>query len=170
MLKKNFRDYSPKISAKAFVAENATVIGNVEIEDKVSVWYGVVLRGDSDLISIGEGSNVQDNSTLHPDLGFPVIIGKNVTIGHNAVIHGCTIKNDVLIGMGAIVLNGAIIEEGAVVAAGSVVGSNVIVPKNTLAIGNPLVIKGEIKESLKKSIKEGNDLYIEYGNYYLNNE
>ncbi len=170
MISKSFKQYSPNIGVNSFVAENAAIIGNVEIGSKVSIWYGAVLRGDSDRIVVGDETNIQDNTMVHPDEGYPVIIGKNVTIGHNCVIHGCTIKDGALIGMGSILLSGAVIEEGAVVAAGSVVSGKTVVPKNNLAIGNPLVIKGDIKEGLKESVKDGNKSYVEYGQYYLKSE
>ncbi len=167
MIIKEFRGKVPKISEKAFVAENAAVLGDVEIKDGASIWYGAVLRGDTDKIVIGEGTNIQDNATIHPDKGYAVTIGKNVTIGHNCVIHGCTIQDGALIGMGAIVLSGAVVEKGALVAAGAVVGGNVTVPSNTLALGNPLVLKGEIKESLKNNILDGHKLYQEFAKEYL---
>jgi carbonic anhydrase/acetyltransferase-like protein (isoleucine patch superfamily) len=120
-----------------YIADTATVIGKVRLGAKASVWFGAVLRGDNDWIEIGEGSNVQDNSTLHVDPGFPLTIGKNVTIGHNAIVHGCTLEDDVLIGMGSIVMNGARIRRGTVVGAGSVITEGKEFPEYSLIIGAP---------------------------------
>ncbi|MCC8975855.1 gamma carbonic anhydrase family protein [Bradyrhizobium brasilense] len=120
-----------------FIADNAVVIGKVRLKSAASVWFGAVLRGDNEWIEIGEGSNVQDNSTLHVDPGFPLSIGNNVTIGHNAIVHGCTLEDGVLIGMGSIVMNGAWIRRGSVVGAGSVITEGKEFPENSLIIGAP---------------------------------
>ena len=120
-----------------FIAETATVIGNVRLKTNASVWFGSVLRGDNELIEIGEGSNVQDNSTCHTDPGFPLTIGKNCTVGHNVILHGCTIEDGALVGMGSIVLNGAKIGRGSVVGAGSVITEGKEFPENSLIIGSP---------------------------------
>src|SRR5215468_8494975 len=130
---------SPELPADGhyFIAESAEVIGNVRLAANASIWFGSVLRGDNELIDIGEGSNVQDNCTFHTDPGFPMTIGKNCTIGHNVVLHGCTIEDGALIGMGSIVLNGARIGRGSVVGAGSVVTGGKQFPENSLIIGSP---------------------------------
>ena len=101
-----------------FIADTAVVIGKVRLLGAASVWFGAVLRGDNEWIEIGEGSNIQDNSTCHTDPGFPLVIGKNCTVGHNVILHGCTLEDDALVGMGSIVMNGAIIRRGSVVGAG----------------------------------------------------
>ena len=103
-----------------YIADTAVVIGKVRLLKGASVWFGAVLRGDNEWIELGEGSNIQDNSTCHTDPGFPLRIGRNVTVGHNVILHGCTLADDSLVGMGAIVMNGAKIGRGAVVGAGSV--------------------------------------------------
>ena len=105
----------PKVDPEAFVAPTASVVGDVTLEAGASVWYGAVLRGDVESISVGAGSNVQDNCTLHADPGFPVRVGERVSIGHNAVVHGATVEDDCLIGMGATVLNGAVIGAGSLI-------------------------------------------------------
>ena len=120
-----------------FIADTAVVIGKVRLKQGASVWFGAVLRGDNEWIEIGEGSNVQDGSTGHTDVGFPLTIGKNCTIGHNAILHGCTVEDGALIGMGAIVLNGARIGRGSIVGAGSVVTTGKQFPENSLIIGAP---------------------------------
>jgi len=120
-----------------FIADTAVVIGKVRLLRSASVWFGAVLRGDNEWIEVGEGSNVQDNSTCHTDPGFPLVIGKNVTVGHNVILHGCTLEDDSLVGMGAIVMNGAKIGRGAVVGAGSVITEGKQFPEYSLIIGSP---------------------------------
>ena len=120
-----------------FVADTATVIGKVRLLSSASVWFGAVLRGDNEWIEIGEGSNVQDNSTCHTDPGFPLKIGKNCTVGHNVILHGCTIEDGALVGMGSIVMNGARIGRGSVVGAGAVITEGKQFPKYSLIIGAP---------------------------------
>jgi carbonic anhydrase/acetyltransferase-like protein (isoleucine patch superfamily) len=120
-----------------FIADTAVVIGKVRLLRSASVWFGAVLRGDNEWIEVGEGSNVQDNSTCHTDPGFPLVIGKNVTVGHNVILHGCTLADDSLVGMGSIVMNGAKIGRGAVVGAGSVITEGKEFPDYSLIIGSP---------------------------------
>jgi carbonic anhydrase/acetyltransferase-like protein (isoleucine patch superfamily) len=120
-----------------FIADTATVIGKVRLLASASVWFGAVLRGDNEWIEIGEGSNVQDNSTCHTDPGFPLTIGKNCTVGHNVILHGCTIEDGALVGMGSIVMNGARIGRGTVVGAGSVITEGKQFPEYSLIIGAP---------------------------------
>ncbi len=120
-----------------FIADTATVIGKVRLLSSASVWFGAVLRGDNEWIEIGEGSNVQDNSTCHTDPGFPLTIGKNCTVGHNVILHGCTIEDGALVGMGSIVMNGARIVRGSVVGAGSVITEGKQFPEYSLIIGAP---------------------------------
>ena len=120
-----------------FIAETAAVIGNVHLKTGASVWFGSVLRGDNELIEIGEGSNVQDNCTFHTDPGFPLTIGTNCTIGHNVILHGCTIEDDCLIGMGAIIMNGARIGKGCIVGAGSIITEGKTFEDRALVIGAP---------------------------------
>ncbi len=120
-----------------FIAETGTLIGKVRLLAAASVWFGAVLRGDNEWIEIGENSNVQDNSTCHTDMGFPLTIGKNCTIGHNVVLHGCTIEDGALVGMGSIVMNGARIGRGSIVGAGSVITEGKQFPEHSLIIGSP---------------------------------
>src|ERR1700758_3534265 len=120
-----------------FIADTATVIGKVRLKAGASVGLGAVLRGDNEWIEIGEGANVQDNSTCHTDPGFPLVLGKNVTVGHNVILHGCTLEDDSLVGMGSIVMNGAKIGRGAVVGAGSVITEGKQFPEYALIIGSP---------------------------------
>src|SRR6476469_10915285 len=120
-----------------FIADTATVIGKVRLLNSASVWFGAVLRGDNEWIEIGEGSNVQDNSTCHTDRGFPLTIGTNCTVGHNVILHGCTLEDGALVGMGSIVMNGARIRRGSIVGAGSVITEGKEFPEHSLIIGSP---------------------------------
>lgn len=142
-----YKGISPEISHDAFVAPTADIIGKVSIAADASVWFGAVIRGDEAPISIGEGSNVQDNAVLHCDEHSPMVIGKNVTLGHGAIIHGATIGDNTLIGMGAIVLNGANIGENCIVGAGAVVKENAVIPPNSMLVGVPAKIIRTLDEN-----------------------
>src|ERR1700748_3186785 len=120
-----------------FIADTATAIGKVRVLNGASVWFGAVLRGDNEWIEIGEGSNVQDNSTCHTDPGFPLTIGKNCTVGHNVILHGCTLEDGALVGMGSIVMNGAKIGRNSIVGAGAVITEGKEFPERSLIIGAP---------------------------------
>jgi carbonic anhydrase/acetyltransferase-like protein (isoleucine patch superfamily) len=120
-----------------WVAPNAQVMGKVILESGVGIWFGVVLRGDNDPIFVGEGTNIQENTAIHTDAGYPVTIGKNCTIGHSAIIHGCTIGDNSLIGMGATVLNGAVIGRNCLIGAGALVTEGKVIPDGSLVVGMP---------------------------------
>ena len=120
-----------------WIAPDAQVIGRVRITRDVGIWFGAVLRGDNELIAIGEGSNIQEHAMLHTDMGYPLTIGRNCTIGHRAILHGCTIGDNSLIGMGAIVLNGARIGANSLVGAGALVTEGKAFPDNALIVGAP---------------------------------
>lgn len=136
-----YNGIKPVVEKDAFIAPNATIIGDVTIKKGASVWYGVVIRGDMESVVIGEKSNIQDNCTIHTDEGFPALIGDRVSVGHNAVIHGCEISDDCLIAIGSIILSGARIHESAVVAAGSVVREGQVVQPFHLVAGAPAETK-----------------------------
>ena len=123
--------------ARFWVAPNAVVIGNVEIGDDASIWFGAVVRGDLDVIRIGAGSNIQDGSVLHTDPGLPLTLGVDCTVGHMAMVHGCTVGRGSLIGIGAIVLNGAVIGDECLVGAGTLVAEGKIYPPRSLILGSP---------------------------------
>jgi len=133
--------FTPDIHPEAFVADGATVAGQVRLAAGVSVWFGCVLRSERSTISVGRDTNLQDLTVIHTDEGFPATIGDRVTVGHRAIIHGCTIDDDALIGMGAIILNGAHVGAGSVVGAGAVVREGQQVPAGTLAIGVPAKVR-----------------------------
>jgi carbonic anhydrase/acetyltransferase-like protein (isoleucine patch superfamily) len=120
-----------------FVADTATLIGKIRLLSGASVWFGAVLRGDNEWIEIGEGSNVQDNSTCHTDKGFPLTIGKDCTVGHNVILHGCTLEDGSLVGMGSIIMNGAKIGRSSIVGAGSIITEGKQFPEYSLIIGAP---------------------------------
>lgn len=134
-----------------WVAPNANVIGKIHLNTGASVWFGATLRGDNEWIDIGAGSNVQENSVLHTDIGFPLTIGRNCTIGHKAILHGCTIGDQSLIGMGAIVLNGAQIGRNCLIGAGALITEGKIIPDNSLVVGAP----GKVVRSLTEAEIEG---------------
>lgn len=144
-----------------FIAENATVIGSVEIHDRASVWFNVVVRGDCDLISIGEGSNVQDGAVLHTDPGFELRIGKGVTVGHQAMLHGCEVGDGSLIGIGAVVLNGARIGRGCLIGANALVPEGMEIPDGSLVVGSPAKIKRQLSEEQQQGLLENARHYVE---------
>ena len=137
---------APTVHPESWVAPHASVIGNVTLGERVSVWYSATLRADFESIVVGAGSNVQDSATVHADPGFPVTIGDRVTVGHNAVLHGCTIEDDSLIGMGAVIGNGATIGAASLVAAGAVVPQGMVVPPRSMVAGVPAKIRRELTE------------------------
>ncbi|MET7324184.1 gamma carbonic anhydrase family protein [Streptomyces sp. NPDC005549] len=149
----------PKVDADAFVAPTASVVGDVTLHAGASVWYGAVLRGDVERISVGASSNVQDNCTLHADPGFPVTVGERVSIGHNAVVHGATVEDDCLIGMGATVLNGAVIGAGSLVAAQALVPQGMRVPPGSLVAGVPAKVKRELTEEERQGVTLNGTMY-----------
>jgi carbonic anhydrase/acetyltransferase-like protein (isoleucine patch superfamily) len=137
-------EYAPQIAPTAWVAENATVLGRVRIGENSSVWYGAVLRGDNDWITLGERVNVQDGSVLHTDHGYPLLLANDVTIGHLVMLHGCTIGEGSLVGIQATVLNGAKIGRNCLVGAGSVVTEGKEFPDNSLILGRPAKVVREL--------------------------
>ena len=152
--------HKPGVAESAFVAANAVVVGRVRIGERSSVWYGSVLRGDDEEISVGEDSNIQDLSMVHADPGFPAEIGDRVTVGHRAIVHGATVEDDVLVGMGAILLNGCRIGSGSVVAAGAVVTPGTEVPEGSLVAGLPAKVIREARESDREMIQHASESYV----------
>jgi carbonic anhydrase/acetyltransferase-like protein (isoleucine patch superfamily) len=151
----------PQVDPEAFVSPTASVIGSVTLGAGASVWYGAVLRGDVEAISVGASSNVQDNCTLHADPGFPVTVGERVSIGHNAVVHGATVEDDCLIGMGATVLNGAVIGAGSLVAAQALVPQGMVVPPGSLVAGVPAKVRRELSEEERQGVTLNGTMYAE---------
>lgn len=161
-----FRDKKPVVNSESFIAENVVLVGDVTIEKDVNIWYGTVLRGDINCIKVGEGSNIQENSTVHVEERYAAIIGKNVTIGHNCVIHGCTIGNNSLIGMGSIILNGAEIGESTLIGAGSMVTGGKKIPSGVLCMGSPAKVVRELTEEEILSLKQSAENYINLSKEY----
>lgn len=146
-----------------FIAETATVIGRVRLKPGASVWFGAVLRGDNEWIEIGEGTNVQDGSTCHTDLGFPLHIGKNCTVGHNVILHGCTIEEGALVGMGSIVMNGAKIRRNSIVGAGSVITEGKEFPERSLIIGSPARVIRTLDDAQVQRMGSAAKFYVANG-------
>jgi len=149
------RDIAPTVpdDGSYYVAPGAHVMGNVTLQKDSSVWFGVVIRGDNEPIILGEGSNIQENSVLHTDEGYPLTIGKNCTIGHKAMLHGCTIEDGALIGMGATVLNGAVIGAGSLVGAGALVSENKVIPPGVLVVGAPGRVVRELSPAHQQNMQ-----------------
>jgi carbonic anhydrase/acetyltransferase-like protein (isoleucine patch superfamily) len=143
-----------------WVAPNATVLGNVILEEDASVWFGTVIRGDNEAIHIGPGSNVQDLAVIHTDPGFPCTIGAGCTIGHRAILHGCTIEDGALIGMGAIILNGAVIGKDSLVGAGALVAEGKTMPERSLVLGAPAKVVRELDDAAVVKMKHAATHYV----------
>ena len=139
-----------------FIAPNATVTGDVHLENNVSIWYGAVLRGDSGTICVGEGTNIQDNCVLHEK----VTVGKGCSIGHGAILHGCTVGDDCVVGMGAIILNGAVLGRHCLVGAGAVVTGKVNAPEGSLLLGNPATVVKPLTQAQIDYIHADAELYL----------
>jgi len=154
-------DLVPDIHPDAWVADNATVIGRVRLAARSSVWFGAVLRGDNDLISIGEGSNVQDGAVLHTDPGRPLSIGPSVIVGHLAMLHGCTIGERSLVGLHAVVLNGATIGRESVIGAGALVPEGKTFPERSLLMGAPAKVVRQLSDADVEAFQRGVKSYVE---------
>ncbi|NSC20397.1 gamma carbonic anhydrase family protein [Streptomyces albus subsp. chlorinus] len=151
----------PRLDAEAFLAPSSVVAGEVTMAAGSSLWYGAVLRADAGPITLGEGSNVQDNCTVHGDPGFPVTLGARVTVGHNAVLHGCTVEDEVLIGMGATVLNGARIGAGSLIAAQTLVPQGMVVPPGSLVAGVPGKVRRELTDEEREGVRLNALAYVD---------
>ena len=143
-----------------FVAANATVIGKVRLEKNSSVWFNAVIRGDIELITVGENSNIQDGAVLHTDLGCPISIGKNVTVGHQAMLHGCKVGDNSLIGINAVVLNGAKIGKNCLIGANALVTENKTIPDGSLVMGSPAKRVKELTNEQIQKLKESAEHYV----------
>lgn len=152
---------SPRVAESAWVADSAQVMGNVELAEDASVWFGVVIRGDTETIQIGRGSNIQDASVLHADIGKPLTVGANVTVGHKVMLHGCSIGDGSLIGIGAVVLNGAKIGKGCIVGAGALVTEGKEFPDGSMIIGSPAKAVRELTQAQQDGLKMSALHYIE---------
>ncbi len=159
IVEENFKKGITK-GENTFIAESASVLGNITLGNNVGIWYNVVIRGDINDITIGDNSNIQDGSVVHVGYKEPVKVGKNVTIGHNVILHGCTVYDNCLIGMGAILLNGSVVEENAIVAAGSIVPQGKVVKSGTLYMGSPAKYVRDLTENDLKHIQKNAEEYV----------
>ena len=141
-----FAGTTPAVHDSAFIAPTASVIGNATLAENSSAFYGVSVRADTAAITVGAGSNLQDNVVLHADPGFPCTVGARVSVGHSAVVHGCTVEDDCLIGMSATILNGAVIGAGSLIAAGAVVLEGTVIPPRSLVAGVPAKVRRELSD------------------------
>lgn len=165
---KSYKGKSPDINKSCFIADNATIIGDVKIDENASIWYGTVVRSDMSYTTIGKNTNIQENTTVHNDFDTATEIGDNVTIGHNCVIHGCKINNNVLIGMGSVVLNNAEIGENTIVGAGSLITQGKKIPSGVLCIGSPAKVVRELTNQEIELIKASAIHYLEMAEEHKN--
>lgn len=162
-----FQGCRPRTGRNVYVAPNATVVGRVKLGDGASVWFGAVLRGDVDSITIGPETNIQDLCVVHCDAEVPTLVGGRVTVGHRAILHGCTVDDECVIGMGAVVQNRARVGSHSIVAAGSVVREGFEVPAGTLVAGVPARVKRELTDAEIEYIGELADIYVGRALLYL---
>lgn len=151
-----------------WIAPDATVIGNVTLGRDASIWFGAVLRGDNEQISIGEGSNLQEHVIVHTDPGYPVSVGKGCTIGHRATLHGCTISDNSLVGMGAIILNGAKIGRNCLIGAGALVTEGKEIPDNTLVVGSPGRVVRQLDDAAIRKLTASAEHYVRNARRFSN--
>ncbi|QNP48087.1 gamma carbonic anhydrase family protein [Diaphorobacter aerolatus] len=151
----------PNVPESAWIADSAQVLGNVSLGEDASVWFGAVIRGDTDRITIGAGSNIQDASVLHADHGTPLVIGAHVTVGHQVMLHGCTIGDETLIGIGAVVLNGAKIGRNCLVGAGSLVTEGKEFPDGSMILGSPARVVKQLSPEQIEGLRKSAQHYVE---------
>lgn len=159
-------DRTPRFGEGSWVAHNATVIGAVDAGHDVSIWYNVVIRGDNDPITIGEGSNIQDGSVLHNDKGVPLTIGKHVTVGHMAMLHGCTIGDGSLIGINAVILNKAVIGKNCIIGANALIPEGKVIPDRSLVVGSPGRVIRELSDAEIEHLKWNASHYVDNARLY----
>jgi carbonic anhydrase/acetyltransferase-like protein (isoleucine patch superfamily) len=168
MIVRSYDGKEPRFGSRVFVAENAAVIGDVEMGDDASVWFSTTIRGDINAIRIGPRTNVQDNCTIHvTHHDWPTIVGANVTIGHGAIVHGCTVGDGALIGMGSRVLDGVVVGESALVGAGALVPEGMEVPARMLVVGVPARVKRPLTPEELARLESSWKHYVEYKEKYL---
>ena len=162
----DFEGVTPRINKNTYISESVDIIGKVNVEENVNIWFGTRLRGDMNNIIIGENTNIQENSVVHVDINSPCIIGKNVTIGHGTIIHGCSISDNVLVGMGSIILNNAKIGKNTIIGAGSLVTKGKEFPEGVLILGNPAKVIRQLTEAEIESIQRSADNYVSLSKKY----
>ena len=156
----------PEVHPEAWVASNATIIGKVKLKKNSSIWFNAVLRGDIELITIGENSNIQDGSVLHTDPGYPLTVGKGVTVGHMVMLHGCQISDDTLIGIGSIILNNAKIGKNCIIGANTLITENKVIPDNSLVVGSPGRVLRKVTDEEIKAVLENGKHYVDFSKKY----
>ncbi len=161
---------TPIIPDSCFIAPTATVVGDVTMGEKVSVYYSAVVRGDEEPISIGESTNIQDGCVVHTSYGAPTAIGARCTVGHNAILHGCTVGDDTLIGMGAIILDGAVIGSECIIGAGALVTGGTVIPDGMMALGSPAKVRRPLTDEEKAKNRISTDHYEAHRRMYKENE
>lgn len=162
----DFEGVTPRINKNTYISESVDIIGKVNVEENVNIWFGTRLRGDMNNIIISENTNIQENSVVHVDINSPCIIGKNVTIGHGTIIHGCSISDNVLVGMGSIILNNAKIGKNTIIGAGSLVTQGKEFPEGVLILGNPAKVIRQLTEAEIESIQRSADNYVSLSKKY----
>lgn len=162
----DFDGVTPRINKNTYISESVDIIGKVNVEENVNIWFGTRLRGDMNNIVIGENTNIQENSVVHVDVNSPCIIGRNVTIGHGAIIHGCNISDNVLVGMGSIILNNTKIGKNSIIGAGSLVTQGKDFPEGVLILGNPAKVIRQLTEAEIESIQCSADNYVSLSKKY----
>ncbi|HUG23920.1 gamma carbonic anhydrase family protein [Piscinibacter sp.] len=161
-------EHVPEVADSAWVADGASVIGKVMLEDDASVWFGAVLRGDTEVLRVGRGSNVQDGSVLHADPGYPLTLGEGVTVGHQVMLHGCTVGDGSLIGIQSVVLNGARIGKHCLVGAGSLVTEGKVFPDGSLIMGSPAKVVRQLTAEQIDELKRAAAHYVANAKRYAN--
>jgi len=151
---------------QSWVAPSATLVGKIRLEAGANVWFGAVLRGDNELIHIGENSNVQDGSVMHTDMGFPLTLGTGVTVGHNAMLHGCTVGDYSLVGINAVILNGAKIGKYCIIGANTLIAEGKEIPDGSLVVGSPGKVVRELTEQQKKMLEASAAHYVHNAQRY----
>ena len=168
MLVVPYQGKQPRIGEAAFIADNATLVGDVEIGNDCSIWFGAVVRGDVHFVRIGTRTNIQDNCVIHVTNGsHPAVIAEEVTIGHGAIVHGCTVRRGALIGMGSRVLDGALVGENALVGAGALVPEGMHIPPRTLAVGVPARVTRKLTDEEVARLERSWRQYVDYKDQYL---
>ena len=162
----DFEKNVPEVHPESWVASNATIIGKVKLEKNSSIWFNAVLRGDIELITIGENSNIQDGSVLHTDPGYPLTVGKGVTVGHMVMLHGCQISDDTLIGIGSIILNNAKIGKNCIIGANTLITENKVIPDNSLVVGSPGRVLRKVTDEEIKAVLENGKHYVDFSKKY----
>ena len=159
-------DKLPQLDPSVWIAPNATVIGDVRLAANVSIWWGAVLRGDNDPITIGEGTNIQDGSILHTDDGIPITMGRNITVGHMVMLHGCTVGDGTLVGIKSVVLNGAVIGNNCLIGANTLIPEGKVIPDRSVVMGSPGKVVRELTDEQLARIARNAPHYVQNAQRY----